>query len=132
MNETNRPPTTTAKPPTPTPSQFSPRPPQTAPQAKLPETKPQAAPTQAAPRKVRFELDVPKARSVFVAGTFNNWSATATPLVFVGGSKWSKDLSLQAGRCEYRFVVDGKWLEPPHAKAYVPNPHGGRNAVLEL
>ncbi len=132
MNETNRPATTTAKPPTPTPSQFSPGPPKAAPQAKPPETKPQAAATQAAPRKFRLELDVPKARSVFVGGTFNNWSATATPLVFVGGTKWSKDLALPPGRYEYLFVVDGKWIDDPKAKTYVPNPHGGRNAVFEL
>jgi 1,4-alpha-glucan branching enzyme len=132
MNEPNRPVTPTAKAPTPTPSQFSVGAPKAAPQAKLSETKPQAAPSQAAQRKVRFELDVPKARSVFVAGTFNNWSSTATPMVFVGGTKWSKDLSLPPGRYEYRFLVDGEWMEPPQAKGYTPNPHGGRNAVFEL
>jgi hypothetical protein len=45
-----------------------------------------------------------------VGGTFNNWNPTATPLLFVGGTEWSKELSLPPGRYEYRFVVDGKWV----------------------
>ncbi len=92
----------------------------------------QTAQTKAIQHKVRIELDVPKARRVFVGGTFNDWNPSATPLVFIGGTKWSKDLFLAPGRYEYRFVVDGKWVEPPHAKAYAPNPHGGRNAVFEV
>lgn len=132
MNEPNRPVTPAVKTPTATPSQFTAVPPQAAPQAKLPETKPQAAPTQEVQRKVRFELDVPKARSVSVVGTFNNWKAGATPLVFVGGIKWIRELSLAPGRYEYRFLVDGKCVEPPHAKAYLPSAHGGRNGVVEI
>jgi 1,4-alpha-glucan branching enzyme len=131
MNEPNRTVTTAAKPPTAAPSQSTTAAPKAAPQAKLPEMKLQAPQTQPAKRKVRFELDVPKAKSVFVGGTFNNWSATTTPLLFVGGTTWSKDLLLPPGRYEYRFVVDGKWVEPPHAKAYVPNPNGGRNGVFD-
>jgi 1,4-alpha-glucan branching enzyme len=131
MNEPNKTVTTAVKPPTAAPLQSTAATPKTAPQAKQPETRPQAPQTQAAQRKVRFELDAPKAKSVFAGGTFNNWSPTATPLVLVGGSTWSKDLLLPPGRYEYRFVVDGKWVEPPHAKAYVPNPNGGRNGVFD-
>lgn len=129
MNESNTSATTPTKPATATPSQFSAAPPKAAPQAKPSESKPQA---QVAQRKVRFELDVPKARSVSVVGTFNNWTPGATRLVFVGGTKWIRDLALAPGRHEYRFVVDGKWVDPPNAKAYVPNPHGGRNALVEI
>jgi len=28
--------------------------------------------------------------------------------------------------------VNGEWVDPPNAKAYVPNPYGGRNAVVEV
>jgi hypothetical protein len=67
-----------------------------------------------------------------VAGTFNNWNPGATRLIFIGGTKWFKDLPLAPGRYEYRFVVDGGWVDDPKAKVQVPNPHGGRNAVLEV
>src|SRR5881628_2270451 len=136
MNQTNKPLTSTNKPapkPTgPTPSQFSAGPPKAAPQIKPAETKPQPAQTQGARRAVRFELDVPKAMSVSVVGTFNDWKAGATPLNSVGAGKWTRELSLAPGRYEYRFVVDGHWIDDPKAKAYVPNPHGGRNAVVEI
>ena len=108
-------------------------PPNTVPQARPPETKPESAlAAPAAPRKFRFEVDVPKARSVSVVGTFNNWTPGATRLVFIGGRKWIRELNLAPGRYEYRFVVDDKWVDPPNAKSYVPNPGGGRNAVVEI
>jgi 1,4-alpha-glucan branching enzyme len=136
MNEPSKPFTSTTKPPikptTPTPSQFSAGLPKAAPQARGPETKPQAPQAQAAQRKVRFELDAPKAWSVSVVGTFNDWKPGATPLTHIGGDRWVNELSLAPGRYEYRFVVDGKWIDDPKAKAYMPNPHGGRNAVVEL
>lgn len=90
------------------------------------------AQTEAARRTVRFELDVPKARSVSVAGSFNNWKPGATQLAFIGGIKWFRQISLAPGRYEYRFVVDGKWIDDPKAKRYAPNSHGGRNAVVEI
>lgn len=90
------------------------------------------AQTPVAPHRVRFEVDVPKARNVSVVGTFNNWIPGATRLVFIGGRKWLRELNLARGRYEYCFVVDGKWMDPPKADAYVPNPHGGRNAVIEI
>ena len=132
MNLPNRPTTQTTKPPTSTPPPFSGSPPKAAPQPKPAESKPQPAQTQAAQRTVRFEVDIPKARNISVAGNFNDWKPEATRLTFIGGTKWLKDLLLPPGRYEYRFVVDGKWVDPPHAKAYVPNPHGGRNAVVEV
>lgn len=132
MNPPNRPATQTTKPSTPTPPPFSGSPPKAAPQARPAESKPQLGQSQAVRRTVRFEVDIPKARNISVAGTFNDWDPADTPLVFIGGTKWFKDLLLAPGRYEYRFVVDGKWVDPPHAKAYVPNPHGGRNAVVEV
>ena len=131
MNESSRTVTAVVKAARAAPPQSTAATPNAAAQAKLRDTKPEGPQTQGVRRKVRFELDVAKAQSVFAGGTFNNWSATATPLVFVGGTTWSKDLLLPPGRYEYSFVVDGKWVEPPQAKAYVPNPDGGRNGVFD-
>jgi len=83
-------------------------------------------------RAVRFEVEVPQARSISVVGNFNDWKPEATPLTFIGGTNWSRELSLAPGRYEYRFVVDGRWVDPPNAKAYVPNPRGGHNAIVEV
>jgi 1,4-alpha-glucan branching enzyme len=132
MNEPKKSVTPNAKPPGPSLSQFAASPPKTVPQTKPAETKPQPARTQAARRTVRFEVDALTATSVSVAGTFNDWKPGATSLTSLGGGKWLRELSLAPGRYEYRFVVDGQWIDDPKAKAHVPNVHGGRNAVLEV
>ncbi len=51
-------------------------------------------------------------------------------MICVGDGKWIKRLVLPPGRYEYRFVVDGQWLDDPAAKETVPNPLRGVNAVL--
>lgn len=93
-------------------------------------------PAKSPRRWVRFEIDAPGARAVSVAGTFNNWVQGATPLWLQGGlqgsggTRWVRDVPVASDPHEYRFVVDGKWTDDPNAKAYAPNPHGGRNAIL--
>lgn len=79
---------------------------------------------------VRLELTRPQAREVFVAGSFNDWQPTTTPLKSVGDGKWAVELSLPPGRYEYRFIADGEWVDDPGAKEVVPNPHGAANALL--
>ncbi len=70
------------------------------------------------------------AKEVCIAGSFNDWHPAATPLVSLGEGKWAKELTLPPGRYEYRFVVDGQWVDDPNAKESVPNLHGSVNAVL--
>jgi hypothetical protein len=132
MNLPNSPTMQTAKTLVSTQPPFSGNPPKAAPNAKPAESKPRPAPAQTIPRAVRFEVDIPHARKVSVAGNFNAWDPADAPLVFIGSNKWFKDLYLVPGRYEYRFVVDGKWVDPPKAKAYVPNPYGSRNAEVEV
>lgn len=79
---------------------------------------------------VCFELLSPEAREVFVAGSFNDWDPSATPMSEAGNGRWAKELVLSPGRYEYRFVVDGQWIDDPRANEFIANPHGGRNAVL--
>jgi 1,4-alpha-glucan branching enzyme len=91
-----------------------------------------AAPGQAVRRAVRFGLELFGARKVSVVGTFNQWNPEAMPLRCVGGSKWFRYVPLDTGRHEYRFVVDGKWMDDPKAREFIPNPQGGQNAVLQI
>jgi hypothetical protein len=44
--------------------------------------------------------------------------------------KWAKELALPPGRYEYRFVVDGQWVDDPAATELIPNSFGTANAVL--
>ncbi len=91
-----------------------------------------AVATTAAPqtREVKIELYQRNARAVFLAGTFNNWNPQATPLKTSGKGKWEITITLPPGKYEYRFIVDGKWIEDPLAKECVPNPFEGSNSIL--
>jgi 1,4-alpha-glucan branching enzyme len=77
-----------------------------------------------------FELVAPAAREVFLAGSFNNWDPTATPMIPLGHGRWGKELTLKPGSYEYRFVVDGQWMSDPAAKQSVPNPYGESNSIM--
>jgi len=80
--------------------------------------------------RICIAFDAPGAEQVFVAGSFNNWQPSATPLRKQCGHRWSAELLLTAGRYEYRFVVDGCWTDDPTCQARVSNPFGGLNCVL--
>ena len=87
---------------------------------------------QQAPDKgrVSFELIKPGAKSVYVAGSFNDWKPEQAPLAATTNGRWVGDLTLQPGRHEYLFVVDGQWIPDPNAKESIQNPFGGRNSII--
>jgi 1,4-alpha-glucan branching enzyme len=83
-------------------------------------------------RAVNLEIYEPAAIDVCVAGSFNNWEPQATPLVPLGNGRWCKELTLPEGRYEYRFVVDGAWVNDPKAEETAPNPFGSVNSILTI
>ena len=82
--------------------------------------------------EVDLEFVRPTAAAVFVAGTFNDWRPTATPMIAIPEGRWIKQLRLPPGRYEYCLVVDGEWMPDPLARECVPNPFGGFNSVLRV
>jgi len=85
-----------------------------------------------ADQPVRLEFIHPTAKSVSVAGTFNDWRPGATEMVSVGDGRWLKELVLAFGVYEYRLVVDGEWMPDPLGRETTPNPFGGLNSVLRI
>jgi 1,4-alpha-glucan branching enzyme len=86
------------------------------------------------PELERISLEVfhPDATEVFVAGSFNGWDPSATPLQPQGDGRWAVELILKRGKYEYRFLVDGQWMDDPLSPAYVSNPFGGLNCILAV
>jgi 1,4-alpha-glucan branching enzyme len=82
--------------------------------------------------KAQLKLVKPEAKSVCVAGSFNEWNPARTPLTRVSDGTWIGELNGVSGRHEYLFVVDGQWLPDPNAKESVQNPFGGKNSVLVI
>jgi Glycogen recognition site of AMP-activated protein kinase len=79
---------------------------------------------------VRFVYVAPQASKVFVAGDFNGWDTTKTPLVRTSSpGVWSVTLPLSAGRHIYAFVVDGSWTVDPSAPLAPDDGFGHANSV---
>ncbi len=64
---------------------------------------------------VEFLIKAPQAKSVLLAGDFNNWQPQKTPLKLRGkDGLWSVAVPLTKGtEYQYKFVVDGSWIEDP-------------------
>ena len=81
---------------------------------------------------VRFEFTHPTAKTVCIAGTFNEWKPETKTLHSSGAGNWWKETKLAPGIYEYCLVVDGQWMPDPRAHKSVPNPFGGRNSILTV
>jgi 1,4-alpha-glucan branching enzyme len=81
-------------------------------------------------KKIQFDFHAPEALEVSLAGDFNNWNATADLMKKNKKGTWKASVSLKPGRYEYRFIVDGNWINDPSCSECVPNEFGGVNCVL--
>lgn len=79
--------------------------------------------------KIPFEFFAPEAQGVSLAGNFNQWNTQANPMKKDKKGIWKATLSLEPGRYEYRFFVDGNWENDPSCSCCVDNEFGGKNCV---
>jgi 1,4-alpha-glucan branching enzyme len=82
-------------------------------------------------KSVSFKLFSPKAKKVSVAGSFNNWDTGKFSAKKDAKGNWTVKMDLKPGRYEYKFFVDGSWINDPEAKA-VFNSYGTQNSVVEV
>ena len=83
-------------------------------------------------KKTTFKFIVPEAQSVLLAGDFNSWDPKTHPLKKFSDDMWKVNLNLSPGRYEYRFLVDGQWLNDPHCVGFASNPFGSENCIVTL
>lgn len=82
-------------------------------------------------RPVQFVFVAKDARIVTIAGDFNDWNASATPLRRAGtDGVWSIVLPLQPGRHLYSFVVDGRRWVPDAEAPRAPEDEFGESSVV--
>ena len=74
------------------------------------------------------------AASVSVAGDFNGWNESASPLTRDESGLWLAEIvAPKPGRYGYKFVVNGqRWLEDPNNGMKVPDSYGGLNSLLVI
>lgn len=90
-----------------------------------------AKPTKRNPKltKIEFILSAPQAKSVSIAGSFNQWDLSSHPLKQDKKGVWKISFPLGPGRYEYRFLVDGEWQNDPNCSSFVENPFGTLNCL---
>ena len=80
-------------------------------------------------QKVTFTILAPEARSVKVVGEFSDWQHRPVELKKLKSGQWKATLSLEEGKYQYRYLVDGQWHDDPNCPTRVPNGFGGENCV---
>lgn len=81
-------------------------------------------------KRIDFEFEAPDAVSVFLAGSFNDWSLSKHPMKKSPEGIWKKSLVLVPGDYEYKIWVDGQWRNDPLNERYCANCFGGVNNIV--
>ncbi len=90
------------------------------------------APDAARVVTVRFEVVLPQARQVSLAGDFTQWLPRVLLQRRPDGT-WTTEVRLPPGDHEYIYIVDGeRWVTDPRAGRYRDDGFGNRNAVLTV
>jgi 1,4-alpha-glucan branching enzyme len=80
---------------------------------------------------VRFLLAHADARSVVLAGSFNEWSTTSHRMSRQAAGVWTIVVALPPGEHLFMFVVnDVEWITPPAADDYADDGFGKRNGIV--
>ncbi len=83
-------------------------------------------------KTTEFKLYAPQAKRVSLVGSFNNWDTKKLSAKKDSQGNWIVKASLKPGRYEYKFFVDGSWLNDPRCDKSVPNTFGSQNSIVEV
>ncbi|MGB7292195.1 MAG: prolyl oligopeptidase family serine peptidase [Thermodesulfobacteriota bacterium] len=80
---------------------------------------------------ILFSFYSPGAKEVFLAGDFNGWKSRETPLIKGRDDVWRVILELKPNRAyDYKYIVDGNWVNDPNNRDLNPDIAGGANSVI--
>ncbi|MBI5154505.1 thioredoxin family protein [Candidatus Poribacteria bacterium] len=86
---------------------------------------------QAGPFAFTLTYPAPEAKSVVLAGDFNDWRTDAHPMTKLPNGSWTLTVHLPEGFYEYMFVTDDGVYHPDETNPLKkPNPYSGTNSVL--
>jgi 1,4-alpha-glucan branching enzyme len=76
-----------------------------------------------------FKFRKDSAKTVFLAGDFNDWNEESHPMEKMGDI-WKLSLKLPPGEHRFKYLVDGFWHNDLQAHKYVPNVWGSEDSVV--
>ena len=71
------------------------------------------------------------AKKVVLSGTFNRWDENVFRMNKTPDG-WELTLQLKPGDYEYKFIVDGNWMEDPNNPAKKTNEYNGYNSLISI
>jgi len=81
---------------------------------------------------ISFKLKGHKnAKKVILSGTFNRWDESGFKMKQTEDG-WKVTLQLRPDIYQYRFIVDGNWIEDPQNPSKVENEYQGFNSVIDV
>lgn len=83
-------------------------------------------------KPTEFRLYAPQAKRVSLAGSFNNWNTRELSAKKDTQGNWAIKVSLRPGKYEYKFFVDGSWINDPRCTMNAQNSFGSANSVVEI
>ena len=83
-------------------------------------------------KEVIFNLNAANAREVHLVGEFNDWKPDAHPMHSDGTGNWKTTISLPEGQFQYKFLVDGHWVEDPENLRTCVNCFGTVNSIVNV
>ncbi|ERP30948.1 glycogen-binding domain-containing protein [Chitinivibrio alkaliphilus] len=84
-------------------------------------------------KRVTFTYKGVPGSDVFVTGSFNEWDPKQKKLKDKKkDGVYSLAVNLPRERHQYKFIVDGEWINDPECTMYEEDGFGGLNSVVDL
>jgi hypothetical protein len=72
-----------------------------------------------------------KAKKIILSGSFNGWNESEAKLK-KNETTWTLPVYIRNGSYEYKYIVDGHWINDPENKMVVKNEHNDFNSFIAL
>jgi len=89
--------------------------------------------TESKEREVVFTFQAPGHATVQIAGDFNNWTPQRLDFNELQGKHvWKRAVLLRPGTYQYKYLVDGSWIQDPENNKTIDDFLGGVNSVISV
>ena len=82
--------------------------------------------------EIKFVFLAPEAGEMYLTGDFVQWNPKLIPMKKGKDGLWKAKVLLPPGRYEYKFIMDGQWVQDIPGAERVPNPFGTENGVIQV